>query len=269
MGMLGKCQGTYILIYSWHTFISCPFARECWENAKVLQKIESQADGAEGFTHWIFKCIKELSGAEMNKIVTILWAIWKQRNSLLWNNHIDSPSRAVDTALRFLYDWISLERSDKVPLNAGTRPQANLWTPPPNGVVKCNIDAAFFDDIQTAGVSMVMRDAEGRFVMARTSLIKGLRCVKEGEAIGLLEALSWIRNLDYPTVMFEVDAQIVHLAMRGNEKDNTEFGEIMESCRDIVSSKPGFSVHFVRRQANEVAHVLAKHSRFFDSPLCG
>ncbi|XP_073300593.1 uncharacterized protein [Primulina huaijiensis] len=158
-------------------------------------------------------------------------------------------------------------RSGKRSQKAETRPQASSWTPPPTGAVKCNNDAAFFDDIQSAGVSMVMRDAKGRFIIARTTLVKILRCVKEGEAIGLLEALSWIRNMDYSNVMFEVDAQTLHLAMRGNVNDNMEFGGIMESCRDIVASKPGFSVHFVRKQANEIAHMLAKYSRFYDSPF--
>lgn len=180
---------------SWHAFITCPFACDCWANSKLGQTVESQADVAEGFTHCLFKIIQDLNGAELSKFVTILWAIWKQRNSLLWNNRIDTPSRVVVTPMSSLYDWMSLARSNKETQEVGTR--SRTWTPPPIGSVKCTIDAAFFDDIQSAGVSMVVRHDEGRFLMARTTLIKGVCCVKEGEAIGLLEALSWIRNLDF------------------------------------------------------------------------
>lgn len=41
----------------------------------------------------------------------------------------------------------------------------------------------------------------------------------------------------------------------------------MEWCRDIIATNPGFSVHFIRRQANDIAHVLAKHFRFYASPF--
>ncbi|XP_075485321.1 uncharacterized protein LOC142525036 [Primulina tabacum] len=214
---------------SWHTFITCPYARECWANAKLNQVVEAQAEVAEGFTQWLFKIIQDLSGAELR-------------------------------------NFISLARSNKEVHDASTRNHYGIWTPPPSGTVKCNIDAAFFDDIKSAGISMVVRNDEGRFLMARTNLIKGLCCVREGEAIGLLEALSWIRNSNYPKVLFEVDALTVYNAMTESAVDITEFGGIMGRCRDIVATNPCFSVHFTRRQANEVAHVLAKHSRFYASP---
>ncbi|XP_073035374.1 uncharacterized protein [Primulina eburnea] len=139
----------------------------------------------------------------------------------------------------------------------GKRTQASSWIPPPIGTVKCNIDAAFFEDINSAGVSMVVRDVEGRFITARTTLIKGLRCVKEGEAIGLLEALSWIRTLDYPNVMFEVDAKTVHEATKEHANVDTEFGGIMERCRNLVATERGYLVHFVRRQTNEIAQCVS------------
>ncbi|XP_075492415.1 uncharacterized protein LOC142530463 [Primulina tabacum] len=240
---------------SWHTFITCPFARECWTNAKLRQAVDFNADTTEGFTQWVFKIIQDLSGAELSKFVTILWAIWKQKNSLLWNNHIDTLSRVVVRAMRFLNDWISLAKSNKGSQEAGPRNQTCRWTPPLIGAVKCNIDAAFFEDIKSAGISMVVRDEEGRLLMARTNLIKVLRCVKEGEAIGLLEALSWIRNSDYSNVLFEVDAMTVYHAMKETTVDRTEFGGIMGICRDIVATNPGFSVHFTRRQANEKLQV--------------
>ncbi|XP_073019289.1 uncharacterized protein [Primulina eburnea] len=190
---------------SWHTFITCPYARECWANAKLNHVVEAQAEGAEGFTQWLFKIIQDLSGAELRKFATILWAIWKQRNYALWNNHVDTPNRVVVTAMSFLYDWMSLARSNKEVHDA----------------------LCFFDDIKSAGISMVVRNDE---------------------------------------VLFEVDALTVYNAMTESAAEITEFGGIMGRCRDILATNPGFSVHFTRRQAKEIPHVLAKHSRFYASP---
>ena len=44
--------------------------------------------------------------------------------------------------------------------------------------------------------------------------------------IGLLEALSWIKELGYLNVLFESDAKGVVNALRGGKFDNSEFGVI-------------------------------------------
>ncbi|KAL8526707.1 hypothetical protein ACS0TY_015781 [Phlomoides rotata] len=46
------------------------------------------------------------------------------------------------------------------------------------------------------GFGMVLRDRCGSHIYSRTLDMSGLYTPEEGEAIGLFEALSWIKDLD-------------------------------------------------------------------------
>lgn len=81
------------------------------------------------------------------------------------------------------------------------------------------------------------------------------------EAMGLCEALSWIHELQLIHVKFEMDAQTVVLAINSPNKDESEFGSIVEDCRVFLQHEPSsFSIHFVSRIANRVSHTLARES---------
>jgi hypothetical protein len=51
-------------------------------------------------------------------------------------------------------------------------------------------------------------------------------------------------------------------AIRSRQKNNTEFGAIIDCCRPLVSLYENCSISYVRRQVNRVAHDLAQASCF-------
>jgi len=81
-----------------------------------------------------------------------------------------------------------------------------------------------------------------------------------GEALGLYHAIRWIHELQFTNVDFEVDSKRVADYFNINGRgDVTEFGSIMESSIYFLNNHLTNShVEFIRRQANEVAHNLAK-----------
>lgn len=99
-----------------------------------------------------------------------------------------------------------------------------------------------------------LRDDTAIVRMARTSWHPIRLEVKEGEALGLFEAIQWAISLNLSNVNFEVDSKVVV----DNVLDAIEFGTIIEDCRRLFSLNPTFGVGFVRRQANVVAHSLGK-----------
>ncbi|XP_073283689.1 uncharacterized protein [Primulina huaijiensis] len=105
------------------------------------------------------------------------------------------------------------------------------------------------------------------FLRCRTCVIVGVFSVKEGEAMSLLEALSWVRRLGLKKVYFELDAKVVVEAIKSSDVGISEFGSIVQSCKDIIRCEHEFSTSFIRRQANECAHALAKASCSYASPM--
>lgn len=94
----------------------------------------------------------------------------------------------------------------------------------------------------------------------------GLPSVKEGEAMGLLDAIIWVRNMGLPRMIFESDAKNVVDAVLTSCVDLLEFGCIVQSYKEALRSGSDFSVCFARRQANESAHSLARVSHSYASP---
>ncbi|KAL8483327.1 hypothetical protein ACS0TY_026134 [Phlomoides rotata] len=59
------------------------------------------------------------------------------------------------------------------------------------------------------GVGMILHDDVGGFVACRSLVLLGSYPSKLVEAMGLLEALSWIKSLGLQHVKIEVDSQLV------------------------------------------------------------
>lgn len=88
----------------------------------------------------------------------------------------------------------------------------------------------------------------------------------EGEA-QLLQGLHWALDLQLTNVIFELDAKLVVDAIHANVPDFSEFGSIIPECRKLLFNHPNFLVKFVRRQANVVAHSLARVATSYPSPM--
>lgn len=107
---------------------------------------------------------------------------------------------------------------------------------------------------------MCIRDENGHFVLARTDCFSPMCDVHVGEALGLLSAMDWVHLLQLGTVDFEMDAKrVVDSINSSYTSDVTEYGNIISNCKALFSQfYENSCVEFVRRQANEVAHSLAK-----------
>jgi ribonuclease HI len=85
--------------------------------------------------------------------------------------------------------------------------------------------------------------------------------------LGLLYALQWLRDLRKDNIDFVLDSKIVTEAFHRQRTDITEFGQVMSVTRSLfTSSFTNSRVEFNRRQANELAHALARVAPFSTSP---
>ncbi|CAN1237192.1 hypothetical protein LINGRAPRIM_LOCUS1835 [Linum grandiflorum] len=90
--------------------------------------------------------------------------------------------------------------------------------------------------------------------------ISGIPSVKEGEVRDVLEGITWAGELRYSQAIIETDCQLVHKAIVGVAADIIEFGCLVAECKTKLLSKPGFSVGFVKRDGNGVAHAIARRA---------
>jgi ribonuclease HI len=98
----------------------------------------------------------------------------------------------------------------------------------------------------------------GHFVMAETTWIDGSCSIVEGESIALLEALEVMRQRGFSHVVFETDSKCVVDAIHHFRSGQSEFSILVSNIISIISCNQNFVVKFVKRQANMVAHTLAR-----------
>jgi ribonuclease HI len=90
------------------------------------------------------------------------------------------------------------------------------------------------------------------------------------------EALNWVQDLQLENVDIELDSKNVVTSFHSKRNNVSELGDIIRDC--VRLHKTYFrnsSVEFIRRQANKVAHILARVVTsiaslhlFIDIPTC-
>lgn len=55
-----------------------------------------------------------------------------------------------------------------------------------------------------------------------------------------------------------MDCKAVVDRIHSNVVDHTELGDLFSACKHLLSLKPSYKVHFVKRQTNASPHSLAK-----------
>lgn len=252
---------------SWHSLINCSFAEACWHEVGLHEVIYSVAWESDSVVEWLFKIIDKLHEPDIDKFAMVAWAIWKQRNNQLWNSTHLSAANTVFSGLNALYEWISVKfQPSNTAVSSRKSHICELWHPPPATFVKCNVDAAFPAGVGVTGFGMVLRDDAGAFLACRSAVFNGCLPVAEGEAMSFLEALSWVRNLGFQKVVFELDSKCVVDATGSGVHGMTELDMIIAKCKQIMAGNPEFKVRFTRRKANDVAHAVARNAHCSSSP---
>ncbi|PNX94323.1 cytochrome p450 [Trifolium pratense] len=132
------------------------------------------------------------------------------------------------------------------------------WQKPRPGWFKCNIGAGFHKEINKTSTGWCLRDHMGRFVSSDTTWMDGSCTILEGESIALLEALKTLTHRGISHVIFETDSKSVVDSIDHLYGGSSEFSSLICRINNILLCNQNFMVKFIRRQANNVAHTLAK-----------
>ncbi|GAU22577.1 hypothetical protein TSUD_93450 [Trifolium subterraneum] len=131
------------------------------------------------------------------------------------------------------------------------------------------------DSWSAAGLSSVLHNATGHFMAGMTQWQQTVISSVEGEAWALLLAMEEARHRGLNRVQFESDSKVLVEAIHMKRRGNSEFLSIVHDILSLMSSFINFEVKFVRRQANLVAHTLARAAnswasfhRFENIPFC-
>jgi ribonuclease HI len=191
-----------------------------------------------------------------------MWFIWQNRNSLVWNDSSTNAQQLGTQAAIYWNQWAAINGllEDQQQRHQPTTAAAIIgqWQQPPHGYLKCNVDASFFTAATSTGCGWVLRDYRGHFKLAGTNIVPSPFSVLEGEAMALIEAMEKVIQRGFSYVIFESDSKMVVDAISSRQAGVSEFSILISHIQSLLRMNNYFEVKYVKRQANRVAHSLAR-----------
>ncbi|XP_021603788.1 uncharacterized protein LOC110608804 [Manihot esculenta] len=84
-----------------HILVQCPFARSCW----LSLPLGWPAFSAASLREWFSLAFLTASAENASLILMICWALWHNRNNVIWKAQSRTGNGAFFMALNFLQQW--------------------------------------------------------------------------------------------------------------------------------------------------------------------
>jgi ribonuclease HI len=197
---------------------------------------------------------KEIAG----RFAMTAWVMWNNRNNKVWND-VAEPGRSLGVKAKLLWEEWNLAQQQQPGRQHITQQQHVIsWEKPVHGWLKCNVDAAFHKQLNKTSSGWCLRDHMGRFIRAETTWMNGNCTIVEGESIALIKALHAMEQQGTSHVIFESDSKSVVDAISHLRGGSSEFSILISLINNYLYRNPNFVVKFIKRQANMIAHTLAR-----------
>ncbi|CAL1359430.1 unnamed protein product [Linum trigynum] len=201
-------------------------------------------------------------------VVAILWRIWRSRNWVVFEGkQLDFPALMRQYNQQY-EEWVGL------PVDRGPR---STVSPPPHpslggeGRMVCMWDGATRMGSHSAGGFVVLSPTKV-IQVAEGLQFPGIDDPLVAEVLVLRDAIMWCRARGIVEVCFEGDAKVVIDKINQADASDSRIGAILAEIIHHLADCSGFSIRFVGRGSNRVAHLVARKalslyptaSRFFD-----
>lgn len=241
-----------------HLFFDFDFAWSCWQ----LVGTTNDMMAVEYVSDWLLDKLETEPGDNLVKIATVLWAIWFARNQKIFEGKQLTPDSVMQWSSKQISEWQVAQKKRRCNTLRHSSELNNVemrWCPPAAGELKVNVDASVHTGQYHFSVGMVVRDHMGQYVRGKTMRFEHGASVLEAELVGIVEALKWIEeaSLTMP-ITLESDSLLSINAIKKNSSNLLEMGDLIEYCSDFLGRRKEVKIGYVRKQANMVAHLLAK-----------
>ena len=128
--------------------------------------------------------------------------------------------------------------------------------------MKTNFDGAVFEDLDAAGIGVVVRNSCGEVMAALSEIIPKPASVAALETLAARRAVQFVQELDMKDSIFEGDSEVSISAIKSRCFQHPSCGHLIQDIMALLKSLQNYSFSHVHRQGNALAHALAKRARF-------
>ena len=238
-----------------HVLWQCGVAQDIW--AGSIRKIQKTLTGHSDFNQLVATLTQRLTEEELELFWVQCWTIWNQRNVVMHGGKLQHPFVLTKRASDFL-----IEYKDKQALLATSVSTESVqqWRPPTGSVFKLNFDAAMFSNKNSSGVGAIVRNCRGEVMAGLSARGPPVGCSEEAEVLACRKALEFALNSGFSNLVVEGDNVMVMKAIVSPHLNRSRLGHIYDDISTLALGFRSFYVNCIKRNANAVAHCLARYA---------
>ncbi|KAH9778879.1 reverse transcriptase domain-containing protein [Citrus sinensis] len=248
-----------------HVLMECKAAQKVWKLTDFYEdmKLLSQHD--------ILSMLQELASRrtkkEIEQILAIYWAIWYARNRFVIEGKQEEPKLAAARASAIVESYKRIKTQNGPARSIHFQNNQQIWTPPPEGKYKVNVDVAIQMAGLKAGLGAVVRNSNGKIIAAAVKKVCFQGTVASMEAEAVLFGIQVAQQVEYLPMIIESDSTEVVELVWSRKSSLTEVSWTVEEIKQQLQISNASSLQFVPRKCNAIAHAIAKVALDFENSV--
>ncbi|XP_073270525.1 uncharacterized protein [Primulina huaijiensis] len=173
----------------------------------------------------------------------------------------------VSWSLTFLTDFQKAKALDQQAVSAHSVLDDRRWVAPDESTFKLNVDACVNDNSSQYSIAGVLRDCQGRLLLAFGKQISQPLSVAHGELLAIREGVKLVYEKNFRDVLVVSDYVLAVQAVNAVQEDLGYVGACASDINILVQATFISGIVYEPRLSNIVAHNLAKFSLSVPSPF--
>lgn len=238
-----------------HSLFYCSAIRHLWKETRFAPLLKA-ATGVYilDFCLWMKE---NLNKSEFEVFAVHTWAVWKVRQAFLHGEKGQLMAPDVSWSSVLLQDFHHANTAiSAIGVEKG-RTCVHHWLPPPVGSLKMNTDACFNKELNHYSVGGVVRDSQGRLLLAFGKQISQPISVVHGELLAVLVGVKLLYEKNFSNVLVESDSLLAVQAVTATQEDLGYVGVCANEVGKHIRRPIISDFAHVCRLANMVAHNIA------------
>ncbi|KAL5752202.1 hypothetical protein ACOSP7_022383 [Xanthoceras sorbifolium] len=208
------------------------------------------------FMDLVLLCKSLLLVENFELLCIVFYRIWFRRNKFNHGGGLLSVGDLVGWSKLFLSEYHTARESLNTVMVLSSSPL--IWCPPPTSLLKLNTDAAVRSSSGLMGFGIAVWNSQGWVLGSSAQFYRADFSALLAEATTLLRGLQFMATAGWPVGVMESDCLQLVNAINSSSVQLSDLGIVLHDIWNLLASSPRHCVQFVPRQANSVAHGLAK-----------
>jgi ribonuclease HI len=133
-----------------------------------------------------------------------------------------------------------------------------VWSKPPQGWAKLNVDGAWATATHTGGTGMVLRDEEGNIIITGCRFLQSCGSPLEAEVLACMDGLTLALERTSKPIIMESDCLEAVSMINSESTNRSEVAALIDAAKHLCNPDRVVQVNHISRDLNGVSHTLAK-----------